>query len=286
MGGEASLYFLSIVGGYGHVIQRARDGKVRVVSPGIFGGSTSIHEERDWTVKGSPDGLQQHLKAHAPMASEENFADLLMLAYYVLSTAHVGATFVWHITGEAPDTTNLKGECLSYLELAGTRKYTHPTIANLLSQRDGATFLNRDTVLLETSIKLNPSKESQCVPEYRGTRHTSARRYSYDHPECVLLVVSEDGPVTVISDGAIIGEVKSNPAWLVTALRKKDGSLADEAVTIENTDVVCKTCGKSTQIRVLASDGENSERSAECLVCGAHLATRTCSALESQLLKK
>ena len=36
---------------------------------------------------------------------------------------------------------------------------------------------------------------------YRGMRHTSARRYSYDDPTATVIVVSEDGPVSVLRKG-------------------------------------------------------------------------------------
>jgi DNA integrity scanning protein DisA with diadenylate cyclase activity len=38
-----------------------------------------------------------------------------------------------------------------------------------------------------------------------GTRHTSARRFSHDDPAAVVIVVSEDGPVTVLRGGDLIG---------------------------------------------------------------------------------
>ncbi len=36
-------------------------------------------------------------------------------------------------------------------------------------------------------------------------RHTSARRYSYDDPQATVIVVSEDGPVTVLRNGRLLG---------------------------------------------------------------------------------
>ena len=40
-----------------------------------------------------------------------------------------------------------------------------------------------------------------------GTRHTSARCYSYDEPRTLVITVSEDGPVTVFSHGAKLVEL-------------------------------------------------------------------------------
>ena len=44
------------------------------------------------------------------------------------------------------------------------------------------------------------------VDAFRGTRHTSALRYSYDDPTATLIVVSEDGPVSVLRGGERLGQ--------------------------------------------------------------------------------
>ncbi len=36
-------------------------------------------------------------------------------------------------------------------------------------------------------------------------RHTSGRRYSFDDPAATVIVVSEDGPVTVLRGGELLG---------------------------------------------------------------------------------
>ena len=43
------------------------------------------------------------------------------------------------------------------------------------------------------------------IAPFRGTRHTSARRYSADDPGATVIVVSEDGPVTVMRAGHLLG---------------------------------------------------------------------------------
>ncbi|MBI5088504.1 MAG: DNA integrity scanning protein DisA nucleotide-binding domain protein [Actinobacteria bacterium] len=40
-----------------------------------------------------------------------------------------------------------------------------------------------------------------------GTRHASARRFSFDEPDTVVFVVSEDGPLTVYSSGEPIARL-------------------------------------------------------------------------------
>jgi DNA integrity scanning protein DisA with diadenylate cyclase activity len=36
-------------------------------------------------------------------------------------------------------------------------------------------------------------------------RHTAARRYSFDAPRATIVVVSEDGPITVLRNGDVVG---------------------------------------------------------------------------------
>jgi DNA integrity scanning protein DisA with diadenylate cyclase activity len=63
-------------------------------------------------------------------------------------------------------------------------------------------------------VRLVPSAEAESdVEGYRGMRHTSARRYSFDDPTATLIVVSEDGPVSVIRNGEVLGRpVERRPA--------------------------------------------------------------------------
>ena len=55
-------------------------------------------------------------------------------------------------------------------------------------------------------MRLVPSPEAESeVDGLRGMRHTSGRRYSFDDPGATVVVVSEDGPVTVLRAGDVIG---------------------------------------------------------------------------------
>jgi DNA integrity scanning protein DisA with diadenylate cyclase activity len=65
-------------------------------------------------------------------------------------------------------------------------------------------------VLVQISVRLVPTSEAEVgVDGFRGMRHTSARRYSYDDPGATVIVVSEDGPVTVFRAGAVAGTAQS-----------------------------------------------------------------------------
>jgi len=84
-------------------------------------------------------------------------------------------------------------------------------LRNALSQVDGAAVFDGDGVLRGLGVRLVPSNDAEeAVDAFGGTRHTSGRRYSYDDSRATVIAVSEDGPVTVLRDGELLG--RSNTA--------------------------------------------------------------------------
>lgn len=79
-------------------------------------------------------------------------------------------------------------------------------LRHVLSQVDGAAVFDASGTLRRLGVLLVPSGASElAVDPFRGTRHTSARRYSFDDPDAIVVVVSEQGPVTVLRAGRLIG---------------------------------------------------------------------------------
>lgn len=79
-------------------------------------------------------------------------------------------------------------------------------LRHVLGQVDGAAVFDAAGVLRQLGVRLVPSPEAEAdVDGWRGMRHTSARRYSFDDPHATFVVVSEDGPVTVMRNGEILG---------------------------------------------------------------------------------
>ena len=77
-------------------------------------------------------------------------------------------------------------------------------LRHALAQVDGAAIFDADGVLRRLGVRLVPSKAAeQTVEAFRGTRHTSGRRYSHDDPLATVIAVSEDGPVSVLRNGAV-----------------------------------------------------------------------------------
>lgn len=79
-------------------------------------------------------------------------------------------------------------------------------LRHALSQVDGAAVFDAGGVLRQLGVRLVPSTTAEeTVEAVRGTRHTSARRYSRDDPFATVIAVSDDGPVSVYRDGAVLG---------------------------------------------------------------------------------
>jgi DisA bacterial checkpoint controller nucleotide-binding len=79
-------------------------------------------------------------------------------------------------------------------------------LRHALSQMDGAALFGPDGVLRRIGVRLVPSRQAEnALAALGGTRHTSALRYSFDDPAATVIVVSEDGPVSVLRNGEVVG---------------------------------------------------------------------------------
>jgi DNA integrity scanning protein DisA with diadenylate cyclase activity len=86
-------------------------------------------------------------------------------------------------------------------------------LRHALAQVDGAAVFDATGTLRQLGVRLVPSPDAEeSVEGYRGMRHTAARRYSYDDPLATVIVVSEDGPVTVLRNGELLGASPPAPA--------------------------------------------------------------------------
>lgn len=70
----------------------------------------------------------------------------------------------------------------------------------------GATIFDSSGTLRQIGVRLVPSPQAEdSIEGFRGMRHTAGRRYSFDDPLTTIVIVSEDGPVTVLRNGQLLG---------------------------------------------------------------------------------
>jgi DNA integrity scanning protein DisA with diadenylate cyclase activity len=198
-GSERDLVVLAEVAG-GVVVQRDRWKVVRVV--GAFGvlrwDGLSWHHEppvATW-LRDATAGLDEP-STHALMR-------LLQFAVHDLGARGIGALLVFS-PGDAA-AVRFEERLSPPPALRLDRPADLAPLKQVLGQVDGATVFSADGVLTHLGVRIVPSLEAEVeVEPYRGTRHTTARRFSFDDPAAVVVVVSEDGPVTVWRSGRLMG---------------------------------------------------------------------------------
>ena len=180
------------------IVQRQPGGLVRCYGPaGVvrWDGVTWHHDE---PIEVLQEGLAT-LVPHMPVAV---FRHLLLFAIHELSPRRIGATLVWR----PADSPVPPGRSESRFALVPEVALRHPggpaAIASALAQTDGAAFFDDQGFMTDLGVHLVPSAAAkEQIDLVRGTRHSSALRYSFDDLDAVVIVVSEDGPVSVMHAG-------------------------------------------------------------------------------------
>jgi hypothetical protein len=196
---ERDLVVVAEVAG-GFVVQRHPSGVVRLVGP--FG-----------VVRSTPGGWQHQppvdhwLDAVEGCGSGERLQilrRLLRFAVHDLGSRRIGALLVYHLVEPDPARYELRLPTPPALNVQ--QPVNLAPLQHVLGQLDGATLFDRDGTLTALGVRLVPSRRSEeARSPIGGTRHTNARRYSFDEPEALVIAISEDGPVTVFRGGEILG---------------------------------------------------------------------------------
>ena len=181
------------------IVQRHPSGSVRVV--GTFGvlrwDGFSWHHEPP--VKSWIDAVTTP-SFHGDAAVIE---DMLKFAIHDLGSLRIGALLIYRPDGDPGPAVEERLPTPPPLRI---RTATHlAPLRHALAQVDGAALFDADGVLRQLGVRLVPSSQAeQTVEPLRGTRHTSARRYSHDDPLATVIAVSDDGPVSVFRNGAVL----------------------------------------------------------------------------------
>jgi DNA integrity scanning protein DisA with diadenylate cyclase activity len=138
------------------------------------------------------------------LGSSDVVRALLEFAVHDLGSRGIGALLIYRPSGDRGPVVE------SRLPSPPPLQILRPTglapLRHALAQIDGAAVFDADGVLRELGARLVPSTEAEAsVDGLRGMRHTAGRRYSYDDPTATVIVVSEDGPVSVVRGGEVLG---------------------------------------------------------------------------------
>ncbi|MDQ4129933.1 MAG: diadenylate cyclase [Actinomycetota bacterium] len=253
------------------IVQRTRGGLVRICSPDAVIRWDAVR----WQVKPRVWRFSPPVLHAVPQAASNVLERLLEFCVQWISPSQTGAILVWYLTDVAPcdlPFVRLSGRAAPILN--GTQRVDFGAMLSALGQMDGAAILTRDGRLTHLGAILEPSERAhELVAAIGGTRHTSARRYSFDEPRSVVLVVSEAGAVSVFSDGArtaLMRPDRSPPYLPEEALALPPSRFSEERV------IQCGRCGKNLLIGVLSLEDEASDESQRlaCPVCDAEVVGR------------
>lgn len=258
---EANLVTLAQHRGV-HVVQRTGYGHVKAITPDMV----VVWDGVRWLQKPHANSFQPLIARLVPDVDTGVLAGLLELCVHWLSPGFRGATLVWSLHRPASELDGLdhRGGMSDPRLHIGQREH-YAALFSLHGQIDGATLVEPEGACHHYGTTLVPSADAiATVPPHRGTRHTSARRYSYDHPGTVVFVVSEDGPVSVFLDGARIVVVSSDPA----------SSVAEQGQTTEETEehhLRCPNCRRTLVVDLPRQHGpgRDATEGLTCPVCGA-----------------
>lgn len=195
------------------VVQRLTDGFVRIL--GIEG--LVIWDGTRWRNKPHARAFVADILRTTPGCPRPALEAILEFCVHDLGPAPTGAILVWDLHGKS------RSEPLGHIRrprpslllpaLSLLDPSSRSAVRSLLGQIDGAVLLDRDATLIEAGVRLTFTEQADQVVVQgdvdRGTRHASARRFSFDERETVVFVVSEDGPLTVYARGDPIARLDS-----------------------------------------------------------------------------
>lgn len=197
-GSERDLVVMARAFG-GAIVQRHPSGVVRVVGPFGLYRWEAMRWHHEPPISSWVDAV--------PLGPDDDRAivtNLLAFAVHDLGARNIGATLIYRAG------TDDRGSYEARLPKPPGLRISRPAdlapLRHVLSQVDGATLFDGEGAMTEIGVRLVPSSEAETdVAGFGGMRHTSARHYSFDDPEATVVVVSEDGPVTVLRGGRRVG---------------------------------------------------------------------------------
>jgi DisA bacterial checkpoint controller nucleotide-binding len=198
-GSERDLVVLSGVLG-ATIVQRHPDGFVRVV--GHFG--VLRWQRFNWHHEPPVSTWIDAVTASAEHGDPQVLEALLEFAVHDLGSRGIGSLLIYRPDSEPGPRVEERLPAPPPLRVV--RAAHLAPLRHALAQVDGAAIFDAGGVLRRLGVRLVPSDEAEeSVEAFGGTRHTSGRRYSYDDPLATVIAVSEDGPVSVLRNGAVLG---------------------------------------------------------------------------------
>lgn len=182
------------------IVQRHESGVVRVVDHG----GVWRWEGFDWHHEPDIGSWIDLVSTSEDLVEPEVLRALLEFAVHDLGADGIGAILVHRPHGDPGPAIEARLPLPPPLEV--TRPMSLAPLRHALAQVDGAAVFDAGGTLRQLGVRLVPSPAAEREVEgLQGMRHTASRRYSWDDPDATVIVVSEDGPVTVLRRGQVLG---------------------------------------------------------------------------------
>jgi hypothetical protein len=250
----------------GLMINRNENGQCRFYQ----GDAMIIHDRRNWIRKTDVKNTVTTVASCVPGLDKKTFQLLLEFANYLVSPVDgAGGILIWNYQSQHGDESNSGlGNRFSLLN----ESHLNP-ILNLVVNSDGAIRISRNGELIESEIHIRySSKSARVIQDFKGTRHTSSIRHSYDHSEVIVITISEDGPVSVFINGANITALNLESLHQMT--RKARFAHPKEKEKISSIEIRhhCLNCERNSIIEGVKFEGKNNVFSIKCPTCGIAIA--------------
>lgn len=153
-----------------------------------------------WLGRPHASAVRDLLSTAVLESEEEVLQGLLDLCVQWLAPEGIGATLVWDRQDRGTDRNVEAARPVPGFSVL--RQAHFPALRSAIAQSDGAVLVAADGRVVADGATLLPTPAArQRIAPGRGTRHTSAQRYSADAPDAVVLVVAEASPVSIYVGG-------------------------------------------------------------------------------------
>ncbi len=270
----------------GLIITRSANG----ITKFFQGDSLTIHENRKWFTKPNVKSAAWKVSQCVANIDKVILNRILEFAFHLMSPiSRAGAILVWFLKPGIPDIepASIEVPSVNTLHLSLMNDSHSRMIFHLFAQVDGASLFDHKGNLMKTGVQLKYSEQSRkLIQEFRGTRHTSSMRFSYDWGDAIVVTVSEDGPVTVFSNGANIADLQIYSAHKQARILRTKRPEQSEKITSKSFEIVCMNCNKNSMVEQVQVEGLNESKELECPICGEILYSSICYSLEGRPFKR
>ena len=190
------------------VVQRLSTGWVRMCSPN----GVATWDGLRWRNSPHSSTVAAAIQRQVPHIGSPVVEHLVDFCTHWLGAGRIGATLVWSLQCDPLQIEHVAfGAAVDIPPLDINRREHFSALHSALAQYDRAAMVDPSGSIRIVGVALRPSPQSvEAIPPFRGTRHTSAKRFSFSEPNTVTFTVSSGGSLSVFFRGEQL-DLESDP---------------------------------------------------------------------------